>query len=313
MTLLYSEPCFLQHETGNHPENADRIRSIPARLEQRGQDRQCKRPEWQPLSRARLTRVHSPAYADEIRAMCKSGGGDLDHDTIVGPGSYDVAMLAAGCCCDAVERLVRREDTNALCLVRPPGHHALVSRGMGFCLFNNIALAAKVATEEFEMDRVLIVDWDIHHGNGTQETFWEDPRVGFLSIHRWPFFPGTGQEDETGGGAGLGTTVNLPVPFGIARKDYLAALSNALETFAARMKPELVLLSAGYDTHAQDPVGSLGLEYEDFVPLMTMVLDVAKTYAEGKMIAVLEGGYNPEVVAECVALQLREMLNVQKA
>jgi acetoin utilization deacetylase AcuC-like enzyme len=313
MTLLYSEPCFLQHETGNHPESADRIRQIPDLLAERGLDRQCKRPEWQPLTRPRLTRVHSPAYADEVRAMCKSGGGDLDGDTIVGPGSYDVAMLAAGCCADAVERLVRGEDTNALCLVRPPGHHALVNQGMGFCLFNNIALAAKVATEEFEMERVLVVDWDIHHGNGTQETFWEDPRVGFLSIHRWPFFPGTGLEDETGGAAGLGTTVNLPVPFGISRKDYLATLANSLEKFAARIKPQLVLLSAGFDPHAADPVGSLGLESEDFIPLTTMVLDVANTYADGKMISVLEGGYNPSVVAECTAIHLEEMLKAQTA
>ena len=179
---------------------------------------------------------------------------------------------------------------------------------MGFCIFNNVAIAARMAVDELGLDRVLIVDWDIHHGNGTQYTFWEDPRVGFLSIHRWPFFPGTGLEDETGAGDGLGTTLNLPVAFGISRQDYLTLLGDALDRFAAKMKPQLVFLSAGFDTHRLDPVGNLGLETEDFHPLTTMVLDVADTYAGGKLVSVLEGGYDPEVTADCVEVHLGELL-----
>jgi len=312
MTLLYYDPAFLQHETGSHPERADRIRQIPPRLQQNGMDAQCGHPTWEPVSRRRLARVHASRYIDEVWALCKSGGGDLDVDTVACPASYDVALLAAGAVCDAAERLLRGEDQNALCLVRPPGHHALPRRAMGFCIFNNVAVAAQTAVDELGLDRVLIVDWDVHHGNGTQYVFWEDPRVGFLSIHRWPFFPGTGQEDETGSGAGLGTTLNLPVAFGTHWKDYLAMFSGALDRFAAQMKPQLVFLSAGFDAHRLDPVGNLGLETEDFEPLTRLVLDVAQTYAGGKLVSVLEGGYDPEVTADCVEVHLGEMLKQTK-
>jgi acetoin utilization deacetylase AcuC-like enzyme len=307
MTLLYCHPCFLDHETGGHPERADRIRHIPERLAAAGLSGRCRTPEFQPVSRQRLARVHSPSYIDEVWAYAKSGGGHLDSDTIVSPASYDVALMAVGSVCDAVERLLRGEDTKALCLVRPPGHHAMINRAMGFCLFNNIAVAARLAVDVLELDRVLIVDWDIHHGNGTQATFWEDPRVGFLSIHRWPFFPGTGSADETGGSHGLGTIRNLPVEFGTSREDYLALFRNNLEEFAAKIRPQMVLISAGFDTHRLDPVGNLGLETEDFAPLTNMVLDVADAYADGRVVSVLEGGYDPSVLADCVAVHLAAM------
>ena len=179
---------------------------------------------------------------------------------------------------------------------------------MGFCLFNNVAVAARLAIDELGLDRVLIVDWDIHHGNGTQATFWEDPRVGFLSIHRWPFYPGTGDDDETGGGPGLATTLNLPVEFGTSRGNTCEMFADALEKFADKIKPQLVLISAGFDTHRLDPVGNLGLETEDFIPLTNAVLDVADAYAGGRVVSVLEGGYDPEVLADCVEVHLGEML-----
>lgn len=308
MTLLYYHPCFLDHETGLHPERAARIRGIPGRLEQSGVHAQLSHPTWKPVTRSRLGRTHALRYIDEVWAYAKSGGGEIESDTVVSPASYDVALMAAGAACDAVERLVRGEDRQAVCLVRPPGHHAVTSHAMGFCLFNNIAVAAKTAVDELGLDRVLIVDWDIHHGNGTQFMFWEDPRVGFLSIHRSPFYPGTGDEDETGGGAGLGTKLNLPVPFGITRHDYLTLLRDSLDRFAAQIRPQLVLVSAGFDTHRCDPVGDLGLEVEDFAPLTNAVLDVADMYAGGKLVSILEGGYDPEILGECVELHLREML-----
>ena len=188
----------------------------------------------------------------------------------------------------------------------------MVDHAMGFCLFNNVAVGAQLAIDGFALDRLLIVDWDIHHGNGTQATFWEDPRVGFLSIHRWPFYPGTGAADETGGGRGLGFTVNLPTEFGTPRKDYLDGFRNALERFAAKVRPQFVFLSAGFDAHRLDPVGNLGLETEDFLPLTNLVLDVADTFAGGRMVSVLEGGYDPQILADCVALHLAEMLKRSK-
>jgi len=305
---LYNDSCFLKHETGAHPERADRLRSIAERLAHSGLDRKCQRPAWGPASRQQLARIHWPRYIDEVWALAKSGGGELDADTVVSPASYEVALQAAGAVCDAVRRVVRGEDTTALCLVRPPGHHALAGRAMGFCLFNNVAVAARMATEELGLDRVLIVDWDVHHGNGTQAAFWEDPRVGFLSIHRWPFYPGTGLEDETGGGPGLGYTVNLPVPYGTPRADYLARFTLALERFADRLKPQLVLVSAGFDAHRLDPVGDLGLDTEDFATLTSRVLDVAEAHAAGRLVSVLEGGYHLEATAQSVEAHLAELL-----
>ena len=312
MTLLYTDPRFLQHETGYHPERADRIRFAMERFGQSGFESRCVRPDWSPVSRQRLARVHAQEYIDEVRALAESGGGDVEGETVVSPASYDVALLAAGSVCDATERILRGEDRQALCVVRPPGHHAMVDRAMGFCLFNNVAVAAEVATGELGLDRVLIVDWDVHHGNGTQATFWEDPRVGFFSIHRWPFYPGSGLHDETGGGAGLGATLNVPVEFGIPRRDYLKMFHTALENFADRIRPQLILLSAGFDTHHLDPVGSLGLETGDFETLTRAVQAVAQTHAGGRLMSVLEGGYHADVMADCLEIHLATLLEKDK-
>ncbi len=308
MTLLYNHPCFLQHETGHHPERAERLRRIARRLEETGLASRCSRPEFLSDDRRQLSRFHTQAYINEIWALAKTGGGYIEGDTIVSPTSFYVAQQAVVCVCDAVGRVIGGEDAQALCLVRPPGHHALFNQAMGFCLFNNVAIAALRAVDELRLDRVLIVDWDIHHGNGTQAAFWEDPRVGFLSIHRWPFYPGTGDAHETGAGRGLGTTLNLPVPYGIARKEYLALFKNRLDAFATKIKPQLVLVSAGFDAHRSDPVGDLGLESEDFIPMTDAVLDVAAAYAGGRIVSVLEGGYHLDALAESVSLHLGRML-----
>jgi acetoin utilization deacetylase AcuC-like enzyme len=249
----------------------------------------------------------------EVEAFARKGGGQIEADTVVSPRSYEVALKAAGAVCDAVQRVVQGKDKHALCLVRPPGHHALKDSAMGFCLFNNIAIAARTAIAELDLDRVLIVDWDVHHGNGTQDAFWEDGQVGFLSIHRWPFYPGTGRVDETGSGRGLGTKLNLPIEFGTSRDRYLDVLTDGLGHLADKIRPQLVLLSAGFDAHRQDPIGSLGLETEDFSTLTKVVLDVAEEYAGGKLVSVLEGGYNVRVIPQCVELHIKEMLKLEQS
>jgi len=307
VTLLYYDPRFLDHETGRHPEQAERLRQVVAHLNAIGLVDQCERPTWQPASRARLELVHEPGYIDRLAALAKQGGGWLDPDTVVSPASPEVAQLAAGAACDAVDRVLAGDATTALCLVRPPGHHALAERAMGFCLFNNIAVAACVALEEHQLDRVLIVDWDVHHGNGTQDTFYADGRVGYFSIHRWPFYPGTGAADETGTGDGLGTTRNVPVQLGSPREAYLDVFRRELEDFATRIRPQLVLISAGFDAHRADPLGSFVLETEDFAEMTRMVRDVAAVYAGSRVVSILEGGYNPPVLAECVEMHLREL------
>jgi acetoin utilization deacetylase AcuC-like enzyme len=308
MTLLYYDRRFLDHQTGDHPERPERLISVARQLERTGLDSRCQRPTWDLVSNKRLSRVHSIEYVDRLAAFERSGGGRAEVDTVVNTGSVDVARLAAGALCDAVERVVNGEDRNALCLVRPPGHHALRDSAMGFCLFNNVAIGARLAIEELQLDRVLIVDWDVHHGNATQDTFYSDAQVSFLSIHRWPFYPGTGDADETGFGAGLGTTVNLPTKFRTPRIEYLASFQAALEKLAEKTRPQLVLISAGFDSHRDDPVGSLELETEDFINLTRIVLDVANVHAGGRVISALEGGYNPSILAGCVEVHLRELL-----
>ena len=308
MTLLYYDPRFLDHDTGPyHPERPERLWDVMVHLDETGIASQCVRPEWRPVSRERLERVHEPGQIDRITALARGGGGWLDPDTAVSPASPTVAMLAAGAACDAVDRVLAGEANTALCLVRPPGHHALSERAMGFCLFNHIAVAACVALEEHHLERVLIVDWDIHHGNGTQDTFYADGRVGYFSIHRWPFYPGTGSAEETGTGDGLGTTRNLPVLQGTSRETYLEMFRRELDDFAMRIRPQLLLISAGFDAHRADPLGSFALETEDFAELTQDVMDVAAAYAGSRVVSILEGGYNPPVLAECVETHLREL------
>jgi acetoin utilization deacetylase AcuC-like enzyme len=309
MTHLYYDPRFLDHDTGTHPEQPERLRCVMARLEKFHLATDCTRPAWQSASRERIERVHEPGHIDRMAAISANGGGMADSDTVISPQSFDVARLAAGAACDAVHRVISGETKTALCVVRPPGHHALADRAMGFCLFNNVAIAAGVARDELELNRVLIVDWDVHHGNGTQDTFYADGRVGFFSSHRWPFYPGTGDTDETGTADGLGATCNLPVTFGTSREAYLKRFTAELEAFATRIRPELVLVSAGFDSHRADPIGSLGLETEDFAELTAAVKSIAAAHAGGRIVSILEGGYNPPVLAECVETHLRGLMD----
>ena len=228
-----------------------------------------------------LERVHPADYLRRVAELESAGGGMLDPDTWVSPGSNLAAQLAAGAGIEAVSFVLEAPERRALCLVRPPGHHALPDAGMGFCIYANIALAAAEALARHELNRVLIVDFDVHHGNGTQEIFYDSDRVGFLSIHRYPFYPGTGARDETGTGPGLGHTMNIPVPLRHAASEYHAAFRSGLEKLADRIRPELVLISAGFDAHAEDPVGDLGLEIEDFEILTREIVAVAETHARG--------------------------------
>ena len=307
MALLYYDPIFLEHNTGDHPERPQRLISIIHKLDGENLLTTCRRPGWERVSTARLARVHTPEYCASLEKYCAGGGGQIESDTVCCSKSHEAAVQATSAVCDAVERVVKGEDSRALCLVRPPGHHALQGAPMGFCLFNNVAVGARLATKELGLDRVLVIDWDVHHGNGTQATFYDDSQVGFFSIHRWPFYPGTGAADETGTGPGLGRTLNVPVEFGTSRSAYHSAFRSGLERLAAKVRPQLILISAGFDAHRDDPVGSLQLEVEDFGLLTDAVLEVAAVHCDGRVVSVLEGGYNPPVLAESVALHLRRL------
>lgn len=309
MTYLYYDSIFMEHDTGNHPENAGRLQAVTRHLNFVGLDALCKQPPCPAVSRERLLYVHTAEYVDQVEAFARQGGGHMDADTVVSPRSYQVALTAAGAAVDATVQVLSGATKNAFCLARPPGHHALPDRSMGFCLFSNVAIAAEVALREYDLQRVMIVDWDVHHGNGTQDIFYRQPSVGFLSMHRFPFWPGSGAMDETGAEEGRGTTLNLPIEFGTPRDKQLALFARELQAFAAKINPQLVLVSAGFDSHKSDPVGSLGLESDDFRTLTELVLEVADQYTDGKLVSLLEGGYNPSALAESVEIHLQTLLD----
>lgn len=310
MTILYTDPFFLKHDTGHHPETAGRLRAITATLDKAGLPKRCQAGTYQPLTEEAIAKLHEPKMIHKARQIAEHGGGMIDADTVVSADSYKVALAAAGACAAAVDAVIRGTDTNALCLVRPPGHHATPTHSMGFCLFNNVALAANHARRAHELTRILIVDWDVHHGNGTQDVFYEDPEVVFFSIHRFGhgFYPGSGAADETGRGKGLGHIVNAPIRYGTTRKDYHDHFVRSLEKAADRIKPEIVLISAGFDAHARDPIGSLGLDVEDFATLTQRVLEIASVHAKNRVVSCLEGGYHLEALAQSVQAHLEQLL-----
>jgi acetoin utilization deacetylase AcuC-like enzyme len=308
VTVLYRHSIFQAHDTGAHPERAARLQAIDRALEASGLLPRLTQPELPLPEEDDVRRVHSASYVERVQRVAHFGGGQLDPDTVVSPASYDVALKAAGAAVGAVEAVLTGPHRQAVCLVRPPGHHALPARGMGFCLFNNVAIAAAHARSVHQLERVLIVDWDVHHGNGTQDIFYADGHVHFFSAHRYPFYPGTGAASETGTGAGRGATLNLPLAFGISREEYRKAFAAALETAATRCRPELVLLSAGFDAHARDPIGSLGLESEDFAELTRMVQAVAGQHCDGRLVSLLEGGYDLRALGESVVLHVQTLM-----
>lgn len=309
MTLLYTDDRFLDHETGTHRERPERLRAIHRELAKTGLAKRCTAAQTRTATVDELAGIHGRGHIARVEQFAKAGGGWIEGDTFMSPQSYEVARLAAGTAIAAVDAVIKGDEKQALCLCRPPGHHAVVDEPMGFCLFNNVAVAANYAIKHHELDRVLVVDWDVHHGNGTQDIFYEREDVWFFSAHRFPFYPGSGDQNETGAGKGLGTTFNLPVKFGTARKEYLSKFSSMLADAAKKCRPQLIVLSAGFDAHAEDPIGSLGLETDDFETLTLRVLEVAKEYSEGRIVSCLEGGYHVDRLADCVALHLKTMLD----
>lgn len=308
MTLLYQNPLFQRHKTGAHPESPARLAAITRRLEELKLVERCQPGALRAASVEELARVHTVEHVTRVAEFAEAGGGRIEADTVVSADSYQVALQAAGTACDAVDAVLTGRERTALCLVRPPGHHAVADGPMGFCLFNNVAVAAAHAIAVHDLERVLIIDWDVHHGNGTQDLFYDRDDVWFFSSHRSPFYPGTGAAEETGTGRGLGATWNLPLQFGVARREFLTRFERMLQDAAERCQPQLVLLSAGFDAHHADPIGSLGLECEDFATLSQQVLKVARDYCGGRLVSLLEGGYDTTALADCVALHLEQLI-----
>jgi acetoin utilization deacetylase AcuC-like enzyme len=295
--LYLRHSASLEHDTGLHPERADRIRAVEAALEARDwlgwEVREA--PQATP---EQLSLVHPPDHVERIRAACAQSR-PLDLDTPVVPASWDAALHAAGGACSLVDALLAGEAPTGLAALRPPGHHAEPDRAMGFCLFSNVAVAARHARAAHGAERVLILDWDVHHGNGTQAAFYDTDVVLFVSLHRWPFYPGTGAADETGAGAGEGFTLNLPMAAGSGEAEWLAAFDEEALPVARAYRPDLILVSAGFDAHRDDPLGGCLLEGATFGAMAERVAGLGAELGV-PVGAVLEGGYDLEALAGSV-------------
>ena len=298
MGLLLRHESSLEHETGPHPENAERIRAIERELEA-ADWAGLERLESPPAEREWLERVHAPDHLDRLERFCAAGGGAIDADTLVVEASWEAALRGAGAAAEGAARLLSGEDTFAFCAHRPPGHHAESDRAMGFCLFNNAAVAAAHAIASCGAERVLILDWDVHHGNGTAEIFDADDSVVYASIHQSPLYPGTGSAAEIGTGAGEGYTVNLPVPPGSGGEEFGALVQHVVVPIGRDFRPGLIVLSAGYDAHADDPLASCELSTADFGRLSAAMRDLGRELG-APVLACLEGGYDTRALAASV-------------
>jgi len=305
---LYGD-VFLSHDPGEgHRESSARLIAIRDNL--RG-------VEWQdqlvPIDPAEaelgtVALVHTPEYIELVRKECASGASRLSTgDTNISPASYPAALAGVGGVVAALDRVMNGEAKNAFCAVRPPGHHASAERGMGFCIFNNVAIAARYAQTTFGVERVLIADWDVHHGNGTQDTFYEDGSVFFMSTHQSPLYPNTGTVEETGEGAGQGLTMNQPFPPGAGNTEIIGAFRNDLLPAAREFQPDLTLISAGFDSRIEDPLGSFEVDDEGYRELTRIMIEIANISGGGRLVSVLEGGYNPEGLASAVAAHVDEL------
>jgi len=300
--FLY-EDRFLNHATPiGHPERPERLRRLVGYLKSSGRWEDLHHIQTMRASAQSITAVHSPDHVDFIRRVCASGGGALDSgDTYASAQSYEVALFAAGAAISAVNAVLDHQVDSAFCAVRPPGHHAERDQPMGFCLFNNVAIAAVHAQRTHGVDRVAILDWDVHHGNGTQHIFESDPTVLYISLHQYPFYPGTGANTEHGTGDGVGYTLNFPLPAGTGEQDYLAAFTNGVLPALVAFRPEILIISAGFDAHKDDPLGGMLLDESSFARMTNLVKGVAP------VVSVLEGGYHLDALALSVDAHLAEL------
>ena len=309
-TAIVHHPIFREHDTGpGHPETPSRYQVVMDAL--RGDEAlwsSMVEVQAREAPRGDIQAAHSPQLYKQVERVVSSGLGYLDADTIVSMHSLDAARHAAGAPCQAIDLIMQGNVENAFVPVRPPGHHATEERAMGFCLFNNVAVAARYAQQHYpQIDRVAIIDWDVHHGNGTQGIFYDDPSVYFFSSHQYPWYPGTGTRGEKGTGRGLGYTLNLPLRAATPAAEQKRMFEAALEEMSANFSPDLIIISAGFDSHSGDPLGQLLLKDQDFVELTRAVKQWAASSCEGRLVSCLEGGYNLETLGESVRAHVAEL------
>ncbi|HEY5932422.1 MAG TPA: histone deacetylase [Nitrospira sp.] len=305
-------PAYLEHDMGvGHPESPHRLRAIMQRLEQSGTAARLMKIDPRRAEDEWITQVHTPSYLAALnREAPTTGRVSLDPDTSMSAGSLNAAYVATGGALAAVDAIMGHQVEHVFCAVRPPGHHAEAGRAMGFCLFNNVAIAARYVQKKYGLTRVLIVDWDVHHGNGTQHSFEDDSSVLFFSAHQYPHYPGTGRPTERGKGVGEGFTINVPMEAGEGDEEYHEIFLTSLVPAADKFKPEFVIISAGFDAHKDDPLASMGLTEAGYTDLTNIVAGIAKRHAQGRLLSSLEGGYNLTALAASVEAHIKALLAV---
>lgn len=309
-TGIVKDKRYLKHSAGHtHPESPERLAAIYEMLNNPSMAWKFMEIEPREATHKEIETIHTPSYVEFIAGTAGQRSVYLDPDTATSPESYEIARLAVGGLCNAIDSVIEGKADNAFAFVRPPGHHAEADSAAGFCIFNNVAIGAMHAIMKHGLKRILIVDWDLHHGNGTQHSFYSDPRILYFSTHQYPYYPGTGSLQEIGQGKGEGYTINVPLRGGAGDASFVKIFRKILQPVALEFKPELVLLSAGFDTYFQDPLGSMLVTPEGFAALMRILLEIADSCCRGRLVAVLEGGYHVAGLTKSVKAVLEEMLN----
>lgn len=307
-TGIITDPLYLEHKTGDyHPESHQRLEAINAMLEENDMAGKVLRVKPRFASREEIEYVHSSGYVARVEATKGKSSVMLDPDTQTSPKSWEAAQLAAGGFLELIDQLMQKKIDNGFALVRPPGHHAEHDRAMGFCLFNNVAIGAKYAIKKYNLERILIIDWDLHQGNGTQHTFYDDPKVLYFSTHQFPYYPGTGSISETGKGKGKGFTINVPLAPGPGDEEYAKIYQKILQPVVLEYKPQLILVSAGFDIYFNDPLGGMKVTPKGFALLTKIILELAETVCKGNLLFILEGGYHLDGLRDSVKAVLLEL------
>jgi acetoin utilization deacetylase AcuC-like enzyme len=307
--IVFDERCMKHSQGPDHPERPERVSAIQEALKAKGLLPSLLSIPAREATVDELLLVHTRSYIEEVKEVCAEAPGELGPDVFISsPQSLEAALLSAGAGFQAVDAVMEKKVLRVFCNTRPPGHHALPNQAMGFCVFNNIALAARYAQSRHGLRKILIVDWDVHHGNGTQDIFYEDPDVFYFSSHRYPYYPGTGARIEDGAWPAKGATLNLPLPGGTGDEVFLDRYEKLLLPEAVAFKPDLILISCGFDAHGRDPLGGMGLTEQGFARLTELVVRIANLTCDGKIVSFLEGGYNLEALAACAVEHVKQLM-----